>query len=81
IAGLSGTSALAISLDATAVNDPALTSQLSDAPVLAEAAEAESGTLGKIAAAGAPELPVPPSLLLFAAGLAGVIAVHRRPLR
>ncbi|MEL7173103.1 MAG: hypothetical protein AAFN05_09105 [Pseudomonadota bacterium] len=31
IAGLSGTSALAISLDATAVNDPALAPLVSDA--------------------------------------------------
>ncbi|MEM6355178.1 MAG: hypothetical protein AAF844_05795 [Pseudomonadota bacterium] len=38
-------------------------------------------TLGQIAAAGAPEFPVPVSLLLFAAGLAGIIAIHRRPVR
>ncbi|MEM7497018.1 MAG: hypothetical protein AAF371_03370 [Pseudomonadota bacterium] len=47
-------------------------------PAVAEA-EAARPTLGNIAAAGAPELPVPASLLFFAAGLAGIIAIHRRP--
>ncbi|MEM9762990.1 MAG: hypothetical protein AAF968_10815 [Pseudomonadota bacterium] len=81
IAGLHSASAFAISLDATQIDDPAVAFQQPDTPVLAETVPVESGTLGKIAAAGAPEFPVPLSLLLFAAGLAGIIAVHRRPLR
>ncbi|MEL6768847.1 MAG: hypothetical protein AAFP17_16825 [Pseudomonadota bacterium] len=81
IAGLVSGHALAISLDATHLDDPVLENPKPLAVLPETAALAETGTLGRIAAAGAPEFPIPTSLLLFAAGLAGVIAVHRRPLR
>ncbi|MEO1722251.1 MAG: hypothetical protein AAFR84_07595 [Pseudomonadota bacterium] len=70
----------AISIDAT---NPAI---LEPAPIVIDPVEptdeaAPKETLGQIAAAGAPEFPVPMSLLLFAAGLAGIIVIHRRPVR
>lgn len=91
---MGATPSLAVSVDVTApapsaadatlaaIEEAAASSEGQPRPAPSEiAANPQAPALGGVVPAAGLSFPVPPSLLLFLAGLAGVVVIHRRPIR